>query len=347
MTGRADSQRGRQEIVHRYGVTGEVLPQDGAFRLRDPFWDESFANHGEFLETYGLEPICFWDDRGVAHVVVGIDAPGQLKSDILTLSGPLVVSRKLVQPVIRVRFRVSGVRHHLLNLVSEYARAARECSSRLPHFPLRPPQRDLGTLPMFQPFCSRWVDLNPNTLVDRLPSTEQQQGLFHEINGFLWTAKALVDSFPALLNLRPSVVSHGTKLKRSFKELYSGINSGKRPLPTQLRARVESAWHDWACELKHYRDCMDHFAPLGPQGWPFSDCLRSEDSVLAVRQTLPDNPEEKSTKKFRFDRHVDALQYAHRTYTELIKLTEFLISDTADELADLEEGDQMQDVPTM
>ena len=60
--------------------------------------------------------------------------------------------------------------------------------------------------------------------------------------------------------------------------------------------------------------------------------IHSENRIIALQTWLPDNPEEKSVKKYKFANHIEYLTYAHMTYLRmlefLMQFTKFLLDKT-------------------
>ena len=287
------------QLVSTYGLLGQYSNDTGAFKLLAPFWDEDFPTYGEFARAYELHPVCVTHDL-TTFAVVGMTPSGLIRTDVPVLAnlqqaGQHVSGSFLLQRH-SILLRLDGVRHHLFNLALAYIHMARLFKGSLDTGQFKASGRDPGTLRMFGSLPARWLDRHPEGNVERLTSEHRESG--HEFNAFLWAARSLLDSYHLVLNLIPSVKESGVTLPISFHDLTTGLEGGKYALPGSLESPIRQAWDHWAERLKHYRDCMDHFTLLAPRGWPYSDCLHCEDSVVGVHLALPDNPEAKRASDF-------------------------------------------------
>lgn len=79
-------------------------------------------------------------------------------------------------------------------------------------------------------------------------------------------------------------------------------------MPSPLATRLEESWDKYGEKLTEYRDCIQHYAPLN-LGISSNKMVRIEENLWSTSIFMPDNPEVKSTKKFRFSDEIDALTY--------------------------------------
>lgn len=76
-------------------------------------------------------------------------------------------------------------------------------------------------------------------------------------------------------------------------------------LPTELRERLQYSHDTTYTRAKDYRDCIQHNVDFGSSSWAMME--RRDPGVWTVLIRVPDNPETKSRKAFRFDTDLDAL----------------------------------------
>ena len=81
---------------------------------------------------------------------------------------------------------------------------------------------------------------------------------------------------------------------------------------------MEQSWEECGKKAKEYRDCIEHNAPLSQAGMTQATLEWVADGVLSVQIVLPDNPQEKSWKKFRYDSKMDALTWGWELTNELV-----------------------------
>ena len=97
-----------------------------------------------------------------------------------------------------------------------------------------------------------------------------------------------------------------------------GVLSSCDQIPDGLRVSVEQSWEECGKKAKEYRDCIEHNAPLSQAGMTQATLEWVADGVLSVQIVLPDNPQEKSWKKFRYDSKMDALTWGWELTNELV-----------------------------
>jgi hypothetical protein len=88
-------------------------------------------------------------------------------------------------------------------------------------------------------------------------------------------------------------------------------------LPIHLETFLSKNW-TWASKLIEYRDCLLHYEVLSPVSLPYVMTIHSERRIIALQTWLPDNPESRSIKGYRFDEHLEYLSYVHTTYLHML-----------------------------
>ena len=84
------------------------------------------------------------------------------------------------------------------------------------------------------------------------------------------------------------------------------------PLCTKLnpivREDLQNSWERWGVLLTSYRDCVHHYVPLD-FGLTTISVHDEGHGVWSASARIPDNPEARSKKNFKFQRGRDALTY--------------------------------------
>lgn len=155
------------------------------------------------------------------------------------------------------------------------------------------------------------------------------EGVFYEMLAYLTSARALLDALMPILKSRPSIkFRKGTT--RSFNKFTTHIQDSQVPIP--LANFLTENWKAWASKLIEYRDCALHYEILSPNAWPSVIAVHSDHRVVALNAWLPDNPEARSSKNYKFNTHVEYLSYAHEAYLQLLDLILFILNDTLYEI---------------
>jgi hypothetical protein len=87
-------------------------------------------------------------------------------------------------------------------------------------------------------------------------------------------------------------------------------------LPQSLRMRLHESWETFGKNVTEYRDCLQHYVPVNrPQSTQFMH--RLDEGQWTGRALIPDNPEVRSYRLFKFTRMTDALSYGWDASHEL------------------------------
>ena len=79
-------------------------------------------------------------------------------------------------------------------------------------------------------------------------------------------------------------------------------------IPHELLSRLQGSQRQWYAKAKAYRDCVEHYRPLW-DGFPCARLQWLSGGVLSVHLPIPDNPQEKSARKFEYKLELDALTW--------------------------------------
>lgn len=121
---------------------------------------------------------------------------------------------------------------------------------------------------------------------------------------------------------RPIWTAFGTgeSVPSSFERTIAGCTK----LPSGLRKRLDQSWSVFGEKLKEYRDCVEHYIHLG-DFMPYAFMERLDNELWTAWLRIPDNPQARSAKSFRYDRRLDALTYGWTVTDEVVKLAHALM----------------------
>jgi hypothetical protein len=98
-----------------------------------------------------------------------------------------------------------------------------------------------------------------------------------------------------------------------------------RKLPDDLKLELENSWKIYGERMTAYRDCIQHYVPV-TFGIQTANLERVAGDIWSVKLLLPDNPEGKSQKAFRFKKNLDALTYGWELANEVINVATKIFS---------------------
>lgn len=107
---------------------------------------------------------------------------------------------------------------------------------------------------------------------------------------------------------------------RSFEQT---LKSCKK-LPQDLQFRLASSWEQYGKKVTEYRDCIQHYVCISG-GFPRIRMDRLEGDVWACSALIPDNPEARSHRSFKYDTNIDALQYGWQVTEEILQVTRTIL----------------------
>jgi hypothetical protein len=119
---------------------------------------------------------------------------------------------------------------------------------------------------------------------------------------------------------------------RSFARTLSACTS----LPDALAARLASSWDVYGEPVTAYRDCIQHYCPVG-LGVTTMWMTRTPVGVWSTSARIPDNPSARAQQGFTYGRKLDALAFGWEAATEILDVAA-LIVDTAVEITASKSG---------
>ena len=90
-------------------------------------------------------------------------------------------------------------------------------------------------------------------------------------------------------------------------------------IPAALRSSLEKSWASYGVKLKAYRDCIQHYVPVAFH-LNVASMERVAGGIWSVRLRLPDNPEAKSQRAYKYSNGIDALTYGWELANEVIRV---------------------------
>lgn len=145
-----------------------------------------------------------------------------------------------------------------------------------------------------------------------------QYELYYEFEALVTAAKRAYDATRYVLwrQFGPAKGSVPSSFDRTIENLPR--------LPSQLRSRLEQSWKSYGAGLKEYRDCIQHYVPLGGPA-PYAALTRKH-GVWTIAVRIPDNPAAKSTKNFKYDLKLDALNYGWNVTIEIFEVAKAILA---------------------
>jgi hypothetical protein len=315
-------------IVSIYGVLGEISPNN-QFSVTYPYWEETFPLYSDFSKKYGLSPVCAIEnlpstEKGL-EIILDVNEAGVLLSTFKKEQELLKTfwsMSKSSQKAFRMFFFFGALRYHFCSLIRAYTQEAKENIRLLeiPNYPFVLEKKDVFTQ---KKLCPKWIsDVPVSKLNAYTTGGEYPESLFYEMTAFLTSARSLLDSLLPIIKVLGLHKLGSSPSQRSYHEFMNKIRLYK--LPIHLETFLIENWTSWASKLADYRDCLLHYEVLSPTCLPYLMTIHSENRIIALQTWLPDNPEEKSVKNYKFDKHIEYLTYAHMTYLTMLDfLTQF------------------------
>lgn len=114
----------------------------------------------------------------------------------------------------------------------------------------------------------------------------------------------------------PSSITDG--IKALGKGQGSGKHAWSREVPQPLRDLLTRYWKEHGAALVHYRDIDQHFDVVQ------TGCVLTleEGKIVSLAIVLPDNPEEKSSRRYTYGRGVSGVTFARTAFERLHELVE-------------------------
>lgn len=324
-------------IVSHYGVIGEIS-RNRRFSVISPYWDETLPSYSQFFKKYGLSPVCHIYRHPTVKekeliIFLKVDDSVALLSTLhkeKELQEILFDLAHISRSAFKVLFYFGALRYHLCSLVKTYIETATDFSGNLtiPGLNLELQDKDSFTR---RKLCPTWIFNVPVSEIGAITlSGAYSEAIFYEMMAYLTSARSLLDSLLPILKALPSIGrGENPPKERSYHSFMNKIT--KCTLPNHLVDFLNKNW-TWASKLIDYRDCLLHYEILSPASLPYIIAVHSERRIIALQTWLPDNPESRSIKKYKFDEHIEYLSYAHITYLRLLDFAAYISKCTLDEL---------------
>jgi hypothetical protein len=146
-------------------------------------------------------------------------------------------------------------------------------------------------------------------------STVPSAEILYEFDSFITTS---VQCYEILRTVLWSHWGNSSSRPRSYKNLLKSASD--LSLPNELRQELLRNWEEIGIKADDYRDLIQHNYTLTPNGWPLLKMNCLGDNIWGTSMFLPDNPEEKSRPRYKYDKKIDALQYAWFIADEMMVL---------------------------
>jgi hypothetical protein len=243
--------------------------------------------------NYHLRPIVLTVNltSSVSHCFLAPYSTGRLleiEMSELTQIAPFQNGRFIMQSL-DLSYTVGAVIHHCHQLAQAYVKVCQEFS----HIPL--PSREIP---------------NPCVFSDQPEPYYAFEALTTAAMRFYMTARRPIWAAFGL----------GGPTPNSFEAVLARCSN----LPIALQERLEQSWSQYGRKLKEYRDCIEHYVQLGG-AIPSVSMEQLDNGLWLAWLRIPDNPQVRSAKAFRYDSKLDALTYGWTVADEVVKLAHTLI----------------------
>lgn len=76
-------------------------------------------------------------------------------------------------------------------------------------------------------------------------------------------------------------------------------------------------------KAKSYRDCIQHYCDFGSTSWSMAELLHG--NIWSVIVRIPDNPEVRSDRQFKFDQNIDSLTFGWELCNQMFALIDSVL----------------------
>jgi hypothetical protein len=165
---------------------------------------------------------------------------------------------------------------------------------------------------LYSQICDTAIRLSQELPIEGNGFTLQDQSdSYHEFDALITAARRTYDALRYIL--WPVFGSAGSQTPRNFPKTIEACNR----LPEMLRDILSRSWSSHGEKLTDYRDCIQHYVPV-TFGIETAWLQKLDGGTWSVLLRIPDNPEARSQRKFRFAGGLDALTYGWELANELI-----------------------------
>jgi hypothetical protein len=156
-------------------------------------------------------------------------------------------------------------------------------------------------------------DLPSDNLIRRILESSERDPIAFMIDSFLDSARRTQNALIPYLSRGLSI-----SLPNSMDDLMKNLDKEKVSLPSSIEKQLKSYWHGHGKKLKDYRDLAQHHALVSSEGYIF----RASDGAPCIYLALPNNPEEKSIARLKYnDPVIHAFLYALVEFTKLLAIS--------------------------
>ena len=271
------------QVIFEKGVETLLNPDDGS-------WYFQSVRHGAPVkwtpgterDVYDLRPILmlYNDLQGIQENLLSPDVPSS--HDLhFSVETSLLGKSLSVENFHDLVYAFGAVTYHCKRLAYEYCSIAKDFARSK----ARSEGEDTGEAFAFVKNCN----------------------VFYEIDALITAARQCYSTIRTVLwNVYRSEAPFDTTRPRSFEPF---LNASEQYLPGKLHTQLKTSWNGWGKQVKGYRDIIQHNFTLTETGWPLPKAKHIENGIWCVSVLLPDDPEEKSRRKFVFDKNIDVLTY--------------------------------------
>jgi len=177
----------------------------------------------------------------------------------------------------------------------------------------------------YETIRDRFREIIPGASVSKEANYQNQPEPYFEFDAVITAARRAYNSCRYLLWQRWGPATY-FPLPNSFSRTVSLCES----LDSNLRADLLASWDQCGIKLTAYRDCMQHYVPVD-----FGLATVSMKEVLpgiwSASARIPDNPEARSKKAFRFQGRLDALSFAWQVAVEVHRVIDLILHEAYSE----------------
>ena len=312
------------KIIFHYGIHGEIL-QKGKFVTLPPFWNEEFNSIKSFYLKYGVPLVCSFGDEysyiyeisengKISHT---LNKENDIRNNLIRLSKGNKAS--FVNSCFRIQYYYNSLRFHLILLANSYLNTSFRFNKHHLSNNMAISLEDTKSFVNRTNNILPWLRSIPLSKVQWSSLTTEFTGIFYIMIDYLVSARILLDSLIPIFNCHPSLKLKGGS-SRSFNKFIKRINNIN---PTnEIIKYICISYKDFIQYLIEYRDCALHYNNLSTSNLPHSMIIHSGTEVVALLNRLPDNPEVRSIKKYKYNNNIEYLSYAHNIF---LKMTNFIL----------------------
>jgi hypothetical protein len=171
--------------------------------------------------------------------------------------------------------------------------------------------------------CTRFVETRSIKIIDgERPSWEKEKRVVTRLKDPLYGFETLITKILiGYESIRYPIWKKYNSGKDTPRSFVDTVKSCK--FPSAIGKRIQLSTTNCYLPAKKFRNCIQHNLDIGSSSW----CILEKKHQLlwSLMVRLPDNPEEKSAKDFKFDQGLDALTVAWEYVSEFFALTDIIL----------------------